>query len=110
MQEKCEAHGRTIASLEERCVSLKSTIDQLNASLERAAGTETDLRAEIQSVQRNLLDTTASSQSYNEKLRQVRTNTTLKKIFGIYVRSRSQITIQITYDQKFGNSLLLFGV
>lgn len=71
MQEKCENHARTIASLEERCVSLKSTIDQLNASLERASLTETELRSEIQSMQRNLLETTASSQSSNEKVKQL---------------------------------------
>lgn len=71
MQDKCETHGRTIASLEERCVSLKSTIDQLNSSLERAATTETELRSEVQAVQRNLLDTTAISQSSSEKLKQL---------------------------------------
>lgn len=71
MQEKCETHGRTIASLEERCVSLKSTIDQLNSTLERAAATESELRSEIQNTQRNLLDTTALSQTSNEKLKQL---------------------------------------
>lgn len=71
MQEKCETHGRTIASLEERCVSLKSTIDQLNSTLERAAATESELRSEIQSTQRNLLDTTSVSQTSTEKLKQL---------------------------------------
>lgn len=58
-------------SLEERCASLKTTIDQLNISLERAAGCENDLRSEIQALQRALLETSTMSQSSTEKLKQV---------------------------------------
>lgn len=60
-----------MASLEERCASLKSTIDQLNLSLERAAASENELRSEIQSIQRQLLDSTVVSHSSAEKLKQV---------------------------------------
>lgn len=71
LQEKCDLQGRTLASLEERCMSLKSTIDQLNATLERASMTETELRAEIHSLQKSLLDLTAISHSDTEKLKQL---------------------------------------
>lgn len=71
LQEKCDNQARTVASLEERCVSLKSTIDQLNLSLERAAAGENELRAEMQSLQRQLIDTTSMSHSSAEKLKQV---------------------------------------
>lgn len=71
LQEKCDVQSRTLASLEERCASLKSTIDQLNLSLERAAAGENELRAEIQNMQRQLLDSTSVSHSSAEKLKQV---------------------------------------
>lgn len=71
LQEKCDGQSRTVASLEERCVSLKSTIDQLNLSLERAAASESDLRSEMQSLQRQLVDTTSMSHSGAEKLKQL---------------------------------------
>jgi rootletin len=71
LQERCEVQGRNLASLEERCASLKSTIDQLNLALERANTGETEMRAEIQSLQRTLLDTSSTSQSSSEKLKQV---------------------------------------
>lgn len=71
MQEKSENLSRTVSGLEERCSSLKNTIDQLNVALERASAAETELRAETQSLQRTLLDTSATSQSSSEKLKQV---------------------------------------
>ena len=71
LQDKCEVQGRNLASLEERCSSLKSTIDQLNLALERANTGEAEMRAEIQSLQRTLLDTSSTSQSSSEKLKQV---------------------------------------
>jgi hypothetical protein len=39
--------GTNLASLEERCSSLKSTIDQLNLTLERANTREAETRYEI---------------------------------------------------------------
>lgn len=72
LQEKCEHQSRTLASLEERCISLKSTIDQLNISLEKASTSENDLRSEIHSLQRSLLEVTSNSHSGAEKLKQVR--------------------------------------
>lgn len=71
LQERCEQQGRLVASLEERCASMKNTIDQLNLSLERAAAGESELRAEIQSLQRTLIDTSSTSQASCEKLKQV---------------------------------------
>lgn len=71
LQEKCDHQSRTVASLEERCVSLKSTIDQLTLSLERASQSETEMKSELQSLQRNLMDATASCHSGAERLKQV---------------------------------------
>lgn len=71
LQEKTEVQARTVASLEERCASLKATIDQLNLGLERAASGEGELRAEVQELRRSLLDTSSSSQASSEKLKQV---------------------------------------
>lgn len=71
LQERCEHQARNISGLEERCTSLKTTIDQLNLTLERASSGETELRGEIQNLQRNLMDTSLNSQSNCDKLKQV---------------------------------------
>lgn len=63
--------SRSVASLEERCVSLKSTIDQMNMALERASAGESELKAEIQALHRSLMDASSSSQSGAEKLKHV---------------------------------------
>lgn len=62
-----------MTSLEERCASLKSTIEQLNLALEKASTAENELKSEINSLQRNITEITASSQSHNERLKQVYT-------------------------------------
>nr|CAD7568360.1 unnamed protein product [Timema californicum] len=71
LQERCEVQSRTVSSLEERCASLKTTVEQLKTALERAAMGEADLRADIQSLQRTLADTSATSQASSEKLKQL---------------------------------------
>lgn len=63
--------SRSVASLEERCVSLKSTIDQMNMALERASASESELKTEIQNLHRSLMDASSSSQSGVEKLKHV---------------------------------------
>lgn len=79
LQEKCETQNRALVSLEERCTSLKSTIDQLNLSLERASGTESESKAEIQQLQRSLLEVTSASHSAAEKLKHVSVKNTKSK-------------------------------
>uniref|UniRef100_A0A8D8VW00 Rootletin n=1 Tax=Cacopsylla melanoneura TaxID=428564 RepID=A0A8D8VW00_9HEMI len=71
LQERCEHQCRNITGLEERCSSLKTTIDQLNLTLERASAGETELRGEIATLQRNLMDTSLNSQSNCDKLKQL---------------------------------------
>lgn len=71
MQDRIETQNRTTASLEERCASLKTTIEQLNLALERASSGESELRNEINALQRSLMESSASSQSNIEKLKQV---------------------------------------
>jgi len=61
-----------MAGLEERCASLKSTIEQLKLSLEKASATETELKSEINLLRQNIMEVTTSSQSNNEKLKQVK--------------------------------------
>lgn len=69
LQERCEAQGRSMASLEERCASLKSTIDQLNVALERADSSENDFRIQLQNLERTLLDNNSKSHAGTEKLK-----------------------------------------
>jgi DNA repair ATPase RecN len=47
LQDRCEVQGRNLASLEERCSSLKSTIYQLNLTVEGANTGEAEMRADI---------------------------------------------------------------
>lgn len=61
-----------MANLEERCASLKSTIEQLKLALEKASATESELKSEMNLLQRNMIEITTSSQSNNEKLKQVK--------------------------------------
>ncbi|ENN83060.1 hypothetical protein YQE_00578, partial [Dendroctonus ponderosae] len=68
-RERCDHQSRALASLEERCISLKSTIDQLNCSLEKASNSESELKAEVQRLQRSLMETMSSQQTETERLK-----------------------------------------
>jgi len=61
-----------MTNLEERCASLKSTIEQLKLALEKASATESELKSEMNLLQHNIIEITTSSQSNNEKLKQVK--------------------------------------
>jgi rootletin len=50
LQDKCKVQGRNLASLEEHCSSLKSTIDRLNLTVERENTGEAEMRAEMQNL------------------------------------------------------------
>lgn len=86
MQDRIESQARTISNLEEKCDSLRSSVDQLNSSLEIANSVEMDLRAEIQSLQKSLSDCTYSSQSTNDKIKQV---CVVNSHFSLYLSEQS---------------------
>ena len=65
--------NRTVTNLEERCASMKSTIEQLNLALEKASNTESELKNEINSLHHNIMELTTSVQTFNEKNKQVST-------------------------------------
>lgn len=71
LQERNDIQNRAMASLEERCASLKSTTEQLNLALEKASNTESELKNEINSLQHHVMELTASLQTSNEKTKQV---------------------------------------
>ncbi|KAL0100440.1 hypothetical protein PUN28_019642 [Cardiocondyla obscurior] len=71
LQDRFDTQSRTTAGLEERCTSLKSTIEQLKLSLEKASATESELKSEINLLQHNVMEVTTFSQSNNEKLKQM---------------------------------------
>ncbi|XP_059612125.1 rootletin isoform X1 [Phlebotomus argentipes] len=71
LQERFENQGRASTQLEDRCIALKTTVDQLKERLQSAAITETELRAEI-----NCLHKAHSEQGHNvlaghDKLKQI---------------------------------------
>lgn len=52
LQERLENQARASAQLEDRCISLKTTVDQLKERVQSSAITETELRSEINCLQR----------------------------------------------------------
>lgn len=62
-----------MTTLEERCTSLKSMVEQLNLALEKASTTENELKNEINSMQHNVMELTTNLQTSNEKNKQVLT-------------------------------------
>lgn len=80
MQDRCDAQNRTMVGLEERCASLKSTIEQLKSALEKASATESELKSEIDLLQHNVREITIFSQNNEDKLKQVERQTLQSKI------------------------------
>ncbi|CAH2085232.1 unnamed protein product [Euphydryas editha] len=74
LQERCEGYQRTIASLEDRCTSLKGTVEQLSTSLQKAATAESELRAELSKTQRMLNEAKNNEGNALDKLRQLQKN------------------------------------
>lgn len=74
-----------MTNLEERCASLKSTIEQLKLALEKASATESELKSEMNLLQHNIIEITTSSQSNNEKLKQVK-KIILYKLFVFHLK------------------------
>ena len=56
VQERWELANKSSGQLEDRCVALKTTIDQLKDRLQAAAITETELKAEINSLNKDRAD------------------------------------------------------
>lgn len=69
LQEKCEKQSRNLTSLESRCASLKTTMDNLNSALEKASENELELQKEISALQKSLAEANANTNSANEKLK-----------------------------------------
>ncbi|KAK9879237.1 hypothetical protein WA026_004086 [Henosepilachna vigintioctopunctata] len=105
-QEKSDLQSRTVASLEERCLSLKSTIDQLNLSLEKAANGESEMRSEIQKLQRDLLETSTSSQTGTEKLKQLQKALSNSENERRILNERFEVTQQNLAELRRNNQIL----
>ncbi|XP_049276876.1 rootletin [Anopheles funestus] len=70
-QERLENQQRSLTQLEDRCVALKSTVDQLKERLQAAAITETELRGEISGLQRHNADQSHTFALGQDKLKQL---------------------------------------
>ncbi|OWR52848.1 Rootletin [Danaus plexippus plexippus] len=62
-------YTRTIASLEDRCTSLKGTVEQLSTALQKAATAESELRTELARTQRLLSDAKNNENNVTDKMR-----------------------------------------
>lgn len=94
-QERCESQARTLISLEERCSSLKSTIEQLNGALEKASVTESEMKAEINHMHRSLIEVNAHSQNDTDKIKQVICFTRLYQFSYVYSSNYANTIIYI---------------
>ncbi|XP_070063358.1 rootletin isoform X2 [Drosophila virilis] len=69
VSERLENQNRAMIQLEDRCTSLKSTVDQLKERLQKSAVTETQLRGEIKTLQKELSEQGHCSQANEDKLK-----------------------------------------
>ncbi|XP_030369241.1 rootletin [Scaptodrosophila lebanonensis] len=69
VSERLENQNRALAQLEDRCTSLKSTVDQMKERLQKAAVTETELRGEIKTLNKELSEQGHCSQTNEDKLK-----------------------------------------
>lgn len=71
LKEQLDNQSRSSAQLEDRCTSLKTTVDQLKDRLQKAAATEAELRSEINSLHKERSEQGHSIQIYQDKLKQL---------------------------------------
>ncbi|CAG9120903.1 unnamed protein product [Plutella xylostella] len=76
LQERCDQAAKAIASLEDRCTSLKGTVEQLSTSLQKAATAESDLRSEVNRLTRQLTEAKNNENNAVDKLRQLQKSVT----------------------------------
>lgn len=69
VSERLDNQTRAMTQLEDRCTSLKSTVDQLKERLQKAAVTETQLQGEIRTLQKELSEQGHCSQANEDKLK-----------------------------------------
>ncbi|XP_060648452.1 rootletin isoform X2 [Drosophila nasuta] len=69
VSERLENQTRAMTQLEDRCTSLKSTVDQLKERLQKSAVSETQLRGEIKTLQKELSEQGHCSQANEDKLK-----------------------------------------
>jgi rootletin len=76
LQERLENQTRNSGQLEDRCVALKTTVDQLKERCQTAAITETELRGEINALQREKTDSGYSAALGQDKMKQLQKSLT----------------------------------
>ncbi|KAM8707256.1 hypothetical protein ACLKA7_011364 [Drosophila subpalustris] len=69
VSERLDNQNRAMAQLEDRCTSLKSTVDQLKERLQKSAVNETQLRGDVQTLQKQLSEQGHCSQANEDKLK-----------------------------------------
>ncbi|XP_032593531.1 rootletin isoform X2 [Drosophila grimshawi] len=69
VSERLDNQNRAMTQLEDRCTSLKSTVDQLKERLQKGAVSETQLRGEIKTLQKELSEQGHCSQANEDKLK-----------------------------------------
>ncbi|XP_017860567.1 PREDICTED: rootletin [Drosophila arizonae] len=67
--ERLDNQNRAMVQLEDRCTSLKTTVDQLKERLQKSAVTETQLRGEIKTLQKELSEQGHCSQANEDKVK-----------------------------------------
>lgn len=71
IQERLDNQTRSSAQLEDRCMALKTTVDQLKERLQTAAITETELRGELNCLQKERTEQGHNVLATEDKLKQM---------------------------------------
>lgn len=71
LQERLDNQCRSSAQLEDRCVALKTTVDQLKERLQSSAITETELRGELNCLQKERSEQGHNVQAGQDKVKQI---------------------------------------
>lgn len=74
--ERLEGQSRASAQLEDRCVALKGTVDQLKERVQSAAITETELRGELNCLQKERADQVHTIAIGQDKIKQMQKSLT----------------------------------
>ena len=68
MRAKCESLTRGVSRLEDRCAELASTVDKLNAQIERSARSEQEMEVRVGKLSRSLNESNSSGRGVRDQV------------------------------------------
>ncbi|GAB0088294.1 rootletin [Sergentomyia squamirostris] len=99
LHERFENQGRASTQLEDRCIALKTTVDQLKERVQSAAITETELRAEINCLHKERSEQGHTMMAGHDKLKSI------QKTLGNSENERRILAERLEAAQTVANDL-----